>query len=65
MEFGEVKKQEEQRSVTAIASDKTLGSVSMGFSYKIVRMFFQCKMPLELPKITLNGLTLNQLILTQ
>ena len=32
MEFGEVKKQEEQRSITAIASDKTLGSVSVGFS---------------------------------
>ena len=36
MEFGEVKKQEEQCSITAIASDKTLGSVSMGFSYIIV-----------------------------
>ena len=34
MEFGEVKKQEEQRSITAIASDKTLGSVSVGFSIK-------------------------------
>ena len=30
MEFGEVKKQEEQRSLTAIAFDKTLGSVSVG-----------------------------------
>ena len=35
MEFGEVKKQEEQRSETAIASDKTLGSVFVEVLCKI------------------------------
>ena len=32
MELGGVKKEEEQRSITAIASDKTLGNVPVGLS---------------------------------